>query len=337
MQWFRRIATIAAAAAVAATIVGAAGEATMRRDAERRFPPAGRLVDVGGGRRLQLDCRGAGSPTVVLEAGLDHLGALAWAAVHDSLARTTRTCAYSRAGILWSDAAPGAFDARRNARDLHAALAAAGESAPWVMVAHSLGGPYALLFTDAYPAETRGLVLVDASHPDQVARLEAATGHAMTPPTGLLALGATLAWTGIARLAPDGAPDARWPARAVEVPRALLPRSLAGLLAETRALRTTLAEAGGARRLGDRPLVVLTAMAPMDAAQLAANGVTRAEGERVKAAWKLLQDDEATLSSESRHELLYDASHYIQFDRPDAVIRAVREVVGRVRTEGGQR
>jgi hypothetical protein len=45
-----------------------------------------------------------------------------------------------------------------------------------------------------------------------------------------------------------------------------------------------------------------------------------------------MQDEEASWSTNSRHELVPDASHYIQFDRPDLVIAAVKEVVGKVRS-----
>jgi hypothetical protein len=69
----------------------------------------------------------------------------------------------------------------------------------------------------------------------------------------------------------------------------------------------------------------------MSAERLALEGVTRAEGARMQAAWATLQDDEATWSTRSRHAMVRDASHYIQFDRPDVVIGAVREVVARVR------
>ena len=114
----RRITRIALAAACLLTVIvvsGASVEELMRHRAARDYPAPGRLVDVGG-RRLQIDCRGSGSPTVVLESGLDVLGSLSWAAVHDALARTTRVCAYSRAGILWSDPSPAPFDGRRVAR-----------------------------------------------------------------------------------------------------------------------------------------------------------------------------------------------------------------------------
>ena len=63
----------------------------------------GRLIDIGGGRHMQIDCRGSGTPTVVFEAGLDTMGSLSWSAVQDPVAATTRACAYSRSGIMWSE------------------------------------------------------------------------------------------------------------------------------------------------------------------------------------------------------------------------------------------
>jgi pimeloyl-ACP methyl ester carboxylesterase len=314
---------------------GASVEAVMRHRAARHYPPPGKLVDIGG-RRLQLDCRGAGSPTVVLESGLDNLGSLSWAAVHDSLARTTRVCAYSRAGILWSDPAPAPFDGRQVARDLHAALTRSGETAPWVVVGHSLGGPYALLFTSRYDAEVAGLVLVDGSHPEQLARFREATGKSMQPATGVMAIGSALAWTGIVRLGSGGAAPSTWPAVADAVPRAYLPTSVEALRREAGALAATLEAAGTVRQqLGARPLVVLSATEKMSPAMLAAQGITRAQGDRMQAAWETLQADEATWSAGGRHERVPNASHYIQFDRPDVVIGAVRDVVVRVRAVHG--
>jgi pimeloyl-ACP methyl ester carboxylesterase len=329
-RWTRRIALALACLTAIVVGTGASYEAVLRGRAARTYPVRGRLVDIGG-RRLQLDCRGAGSPTVVLESGLDHLGSLSWSTVHDSIARTTRVCAYSRAGILWSDAAPGPFDAGRVPRDLHAALVAAGESAPWVLVGHSLGGPYVTLFTRAYSAEVVGLVFVDASHPAQFARYFEATGRSMKPPAGLVAVGSALAWTGIVRLASSGDTPAGWPAEAVTVSAAYLPTSLRELHAETAAIDATLAAEARAHTLGDRPLVVLTGAAEMSPERLVQEGVTQAEGARMQAAWARLQDDEATWSRRNRHEMVRDASHYVQFDRPDVVIGAVREVVARVR------
>src|SRR5262249_49593067 len=148
-----------------------------------------------------------GSPTVVLEAGADNLGSLAWAAVHDSIALTTRTCASSRAGIMWSDPRGGPFDAHDPGKDLRAALAAAGERPPFVMAGHSLRRPYIMLFTSMYPNDVAGLVFVDASHPDQVERFQKALGQKVGAASPLLFKTlAALTWTGITRFLPADPP-----------------------------------------------------------------------------------------------------------------------------------
>jgi hypothetical protein len=103
------------------------------------------------------------------------------------------------------------------------------------------------------------------------------------------------------------------------------------MLDEFAALDATFAEAGTFRSLGDRPLVVLTAAAPIASEDLAALKLTKEQGQRLQAAWFDLHDDEASWSSRSRHVRVSDAHHYIQFDRPDIVIEQVREIVTDVR------
>ena len=326
-----RIVSAIVACGVLAVAAGAGTEAMLRWRTAREYSPPGQLVDIGG-RRIQLDCRGTGAPTVVLEAGLDALGSLSWSAVQDSIAATARVCAYTRAGLLWSDAAAAPFSTVGAANDLHVALKRAGEEAPFVLVGHSIGGLYGVKYTELYGAEVAGLVLVDSSHPDQVARLESATGVSMMPAAGVVSLGARIAWTGVLRFADlDGAPPVAPPAvhRAVA---AYMPVSLPALASETGALAATFASTREGPRFGSRPLVVLTATAEMSAEELRAMSMTPEQGRRKLAAWIALQDEIAGWSTDSRHELVRDSSHYIQFDRPDVVTRAVREVVDSIRS-----
>jgi pimeloyl-ACP methyl ester carboxylesterase len=191
------------------------------------------------------------------------------------------------------------------------------------MVGHSLGGPYALTFTARYPREVVGLALVDASHPDQVARF-AAAGAA--PPAPMRALmwaapraGPALARVGVLRLLPDFALRG-WTAAERDAFVALAPPSLAAMLVEGRALDASLASAGRATTLGERPLVVLTAMRPAPGGEPEASA-------RHLAAWRALHEEEARWSTRGRHVLVADASHYIHVDRPDLVVAEVRRLV----------
>ena len=160
------VAIVAGVVVALAVDVGRAGGPASWLARHQLAPPylaAGERIDIGP-RSLYLDCRGSGSPTVILEAGSGSDSGT-WSAVHDTLAATTRTCAYDRTGRGRSDPRPRHTLADA-AEDLRAVLDAAGETGPYIVVGHSLGGAYGRVFADANRAEMAGLVLVDAFNPD---------------------------------------------------------------------------------------------------------------------------------------------------------------------------
>jgi pimeloyl-ACP methyl ester carboxylesterase len=153
-------------------------------------------VDIGGGRKIYMECRGAGLPTVVLISGKGN-GAADWSKVFDTadpvqntpldavgagegrlpeseaavfpvVSHFTRVCAYDRPGtrIEGTDtstpvAQPHCVD--QDVDDLRVLLAAAGEHAPYILVPHSYGGLVVLLHARLHPEEVAGLVMVDAA------------------------------------------------------------------------------------------------------------------------------------------------------------------------------
>jgi pimeloyl-ACP methyl ester carboxylesterase len=315
--------------------VGAIWEQVERQRAAHDFPAPGRLVDIGG-RRIQIDCRGTGSPAIVFESELDLNGSLSWTKVQDDVTKFTRACAYSRAGIIWSDDKSGSHDGVGVARDLHATLAAANEKRPFVLVGHSLGGPYITIYTKLYGDEVAGLVYVDASHPDQQKRMEAALGKL---PGSSARVAVNLRWTGVVRLAAllrgcHAPPNV--PCETVKISTIFASKSVAAATAEKDSMPSTLAEAGTFRNLGARPIAVLTHNESLTDAVLKRLGMSKLEGEKLDNLWLDLHNDMASWSSRSTHRVLDDAGHYIQFDRPDAVVTAIREVVDGVRSEASR-
>jgi pimeloyl-ACP methyl ester carboxylesterase len=136
--------------------------------APREKPVNGRF-DVGG-RFIRLACKGAGRPTVVIDAGLGTAPVedAGWQAIAAHVTPVTRVCLYDRAGVGQSDpAAPGPRSSVDAAHDLHAALSAAGVKGPYLLVGHSVGGLHAQVFAAQYPTDTAGLVLVSTTHADQ--------------------------------------------------------------------------------------------------------------------------------------------------------------------------
>ncbi|MDP8956903.1 MAG: alpha/beta hydrolase [Actinomycetota bacterium] len=89
---------------------------------------------------------------------------LAWRQIQPRVARFTRVCSYSRAGLGRSEARTGRgsrVDGSDLAAELHTLLRRSGVGGPYVPVGHSFGGAVAQLFADAYPSGVNGVVLVD--------------------------------------------------------------------------------------------------------------------------------------------------------------------------------
>jgi len=129
-----------------------------------RPTPPGQMVDVGG-YQLYLYCTGKGSPTVILEAGLEG-DVVTWKSVQPEVAQFTRVCSYDRAGLAHSDYGPTPRNAELSAVDLHTLLAEAGIAPPYVLVGHSFGGLLIRRFASDYPGEVDGLIFVDSLHED---------------------------------------------------------------------------------------------------------------------------------------------------------------------------
>ena len=329
LRWLRLLlwaATVVVVGVVLLIVSGATYEALSRARVAREFPPEGRLIDVGG-RRIQLDCRGTGSPIVILESGLDIYGSLSWTLVQNTLAKRTRTCSYSRAGVMWSDPGSSPRDGEAIAGDLHSMLVNAGERPPYVLVGHSLGVPYIMIYTHRYPAEVSGLVFVEGSHPDQVRRFAENMPH----PNYVVGL-STLKrkWVGrlgIVRLLgytpPSSGPRSEKETYAYE------PTSRVGSSQENDSFSATLTEAGSAEKFGARPLYVLTSTLPYTPEALAAWGGTAEQGRRQQDIWLQMHNEQASWSTVSHHELITDSDHYIQVSRPDAVVTGVNWVLDR--------
>jgi pimeloyl-ACP methyl ester carboxylesterase len=278
------------------------------------------LVDIGGGRKMYMECRGKGSPTVVFVSGGGDR-AETWSktldpskqAVLPAIAETNRVCVYDRPGTFLvtgegeedfepsrSDPVPQPTTVQDGARDLHALLSASGERGPYVVVGHSMGGAISRHYAIEYPQEVSGLVLIDYTPYDAREYLTDEQWELWQPLLG----------------SPSEEELAIYPA-----------------LEQNDNLQN-LELVLGAAPLKQMPLIVLSADKPYDTVPLAEDGTLPLTVKEAKEFGKLLfqavLDARANLVSQvpgARHITDTDSGHYIHQEQPQLVIDSVREVV----------
>jgi pimeloyl-ACP methyl ester carboxylesterase len=297
------------------------------------YTHAQRLVDVGGGRRLNVFCTGSGATTVILEAGLGGT-TLDWRLVQPLVARTTRVCSYDHAGLGFSDAGALPRTTASIVDDLHALLRAAAIAPPYVLVGHSAGSLTVRLFADRYRAEVAGMVLVDPSHEDQNVRLAALdprVGALLSAQTAQLqacraALG-TPAFAPCAALVPPN-PNYSAALNAAQQSMVQQPKVWDAFVSESESFDVDAAQVRAARQsYGALPLIVLTAgdrpLLPNATAeqQLAAQQAVSG-----------LHAQLAALSTRGVQRTVAGAKHNVQLDHPKAVADAIAETVGQARS-----
>ena len=294
--------------------IGATYDTVAGTDDLDSYPAPGKLHDVDG-HWLHLDCRGQGSPTVVLSNGLGGVSA-GWARITGPVAATTRVCAYDRAGQGWSDDAASPRDGVQSAEDLHTLLAEAGEHGPYVLVGHSTGGTYAMTYTARYPDQVAGLVLLDSSSPEQFTRMPAyPRQYAMM--RRAYALMPTLSRLGLGQLVPA---TSHLPAADAAKVNAITstPKYYRNQRDEVSVIPEVFAQAQALTTLNDRPLAVLTA----------------SENSVGNDGWAGAQGQLAALSTNAVHRTV-DSTHtgLLEDVRPAAEsVRAITEVISSVRT-----
>jgi pimeloyl-ACP methyl ester carboxylesterase len=316
----------AAPAGAADPVRAAGGEAA----GAQRGNFAGR-VEIRGGRKIYLECRGSGGPTVILVSGHGNAADI-WGekarveyqeglpelypgldlpvrgpAVMRGVARLTRVCAYDRPNNRLLDGRPSRSDpvaqpatAGSSVADLHALLRAARVPGPYLLVGHSFGGLIVRLYASTYPRQVAGLVSVDASTEFQRDQL--------TPQQNALVEQLTFEL--------DSAPGFDPPLEIADFKTSFdqMIRAKAA-----RPLRPTL------------PMVVLTRGLP----QLLPPDLALPPGfpdlDTLERTWRTAQGWLAALVPYARHVIARKSEHYVHTAQPELVIDAVRRELRMVR------
>ncbi len=268
------------------------------------------LVNIGNGREMYLECRGTGSPPVILEAGYRNTAGI-WSLqgapnrtmVFPGVAEFTRVCAYDRPGTILDEKTfsrstpvkmPRSMSAARTAQDvvadLHTLLEVAKVPGPYVLVGHSFGGLFTRLYASTYPDQVVGLVLVDALSEQVRAKL--------TPEQWTL-------YKNFGFVQPP--PGITYPAL------------------ELNDVDASFDQMKNAKPLHPIPLIVISKKLPFD---LTAWAPLPADFQQaLNTAWEKAQAGLKQLVPNARHYLATQSAHYVQVQEPELVIWAIEQIV----------
>ncbi len=314
-------------------LAGAVFQFSMTLWESHLYPPPGKLVDIGG-LRLHINCAGAGSPTVIMEAGPNDSSVI-WQLVQPEISRFTRACSYDRAGFGWSDAPNEARTSVNIANELDRLLTRAAVPGPYVLVGHDFGTLDLRVFAARHRQQVAGMVFVDSVHPDIHNR---PPFNVASESTVANAIYHVIPWTvplGVPRILGWCRENFTFPNQPKEWAR-LVPEATAQYC-RLQSWRTEQAQvtdevgsslAAMAGPFGDMPLVVLS-----HDPQVNDFGGFFSPADLIKAerAWMEMQDELRGLSSRTQRIVAKGSNHWVQIYRPDLVVATVREIVNDAR------
>jgi pimeloyl-ACP methyl ester carboxylesterase len=337
-----------------AFLLSACGSAAIAAPGDTLYMHPGRLAPAGDGVQLNMYCLGHGSPAVVFDSGFEDW-APAWAVVQPRIARFTRACSYDRAGAGFSTPGPMPRTNVRIADELHTALHNAGVQGPYILVASAFGSYNVRAFADRHTADVAGLVMVDADatdlepealqrsdrkgRPGGVAFLRACRDAiAGGKPLPMLPSRPGKPQRNCSQTFYRGLPEAEWSpalnAKLMQIARTKLAMYDADISEMDQMSGDEEYLATHVRPLGSRPIRVLTSgnhgighlPVPVEL-QTPQHAAEERLFNEAQARW-------LTLSSDAKQIMVPNSSEYIQFDAPDAVVNAVRDVYDMSRKNG---
>ena len=299
-----------------------------------RYAGGGRLVDIGGRRRLYLLEKGSGGPTVLFEAGIAATN-LNWFHIQETVSRFAATASYDRGGLGWSSPCRTARTPSNIAEELHELLQEANLKPPYVLVGHSFGGLVMRRFALSYPHEVASVILVDPMRCEEWPPLDPTKQATLDRGIKLSAFAIPIARLGLARLAVtsllcrsgriaerlagaagDGGkhvlgrikgevgkmPQEVWPIVAAHWSR---PGYYAGMRSHVAAVPDTVREMQDAEPIRGIPVLLLTPGKSMPLSEACLQRI----GDNVK------------------QVIAPESAHWIHLDEPDLVIDSIREMV----------
>jgi len=307
------------------------------KQADRKFPPPGQMIDVGGFKmHLLAEGENRNSPTVVWVPGGHGQGIFMYH-FHHEMAKQTRSIIFDRAGSGWSKSGPLPRHTTREIEEFVNLLDQAGESGPFVMIGHSFGGLFSVNMAQRYPERVRSVVLLDPSTPAVLAHF---AGPVLSPWLKTARRDALKANFGLGWHRKESEQETTWykclsPMNPARLAREFLP---GGILLDPLAVMNTADRSLGLAQepacLGDLPLLAILAKPDPTEKKKEMDklwddiGLSSTEREN---AMGLLDADADHLKALSRNsEVIFapeNSNHMFPYEHPEYVMDQVRKFI----------
>jgi len=284
----------------------------------KKFPPPGKMVG-STQHRLHVNCQGQGPVTVLLEAGLNKFS-VHWHRVQTLLVQHTKTCAYDRAGLGWSEINQNPSTLQNMVDDLQLVIQSINENHPLILVGHSYGALIVRRYAQLHPENIRALVLVDPANEYMADRL---TGYreAITGAASQFKSLQTIATLGLMAISSGRIPAAQLEGQALEQYRAVLATGsfFKGAYAESCTMLDNLAamQQFGSALKSEIPVVILSRGRSSQNVRGTINDILDQDD-----TWASLQDDLANRLN-AKQIVAEKNDHHLQLSEPKLVYKTI--------------
>jgi len=271
-----------------------------------------------------ISISGNGNITVVLEAGLGNWS-LFYTDLVAKLNTTYKVVTINRAGYNSKVAPYNQRDVKTMAIELHDLLRQQNLGDSIVLVGHSFGGLVVREYQHLFPEKIKGLVLLDAAHPEQFERLPTKFKEALNEQIKGLEKIIKIAERGWmnSKQGKKNIPTFGLPNNYLNDYYAVTtkPTYYATLINENKNFLLSLQQVAGLPNLGALPLLVLASENSMDESTL--QGVKDYPYIQHNQTWLVLQQELSTLSTNNTFISTSLANHYIHVNQPDWVAQQI--------------
>jgi pimeloyl-ACP methyl ester carboxylesterase len=150
-------------------VAGGIWQIIMERYEADQYLPSGKIITVNT-HKMHTYSLGNGKDTLVFIAGSGTTSAYTdFYYMQQELSAYTKTFSYDHAGLGWSEGTDIPRTIDNVTAELHELLRETGHTAPYVLVAHSLGSLEAVRYAQRYQGEVKGIILLDGGSPEYYA------------------------------------------------------------------------------------------------------------------------------------------------------------------------